>query len=97
MEVYIDDMLVKSTTAEFHLAHLSEAFQILRNYNMKLNPAKYAFGVSARKFLGFIVNHRGIEANPDKNKNCAQHAIAIRYKGSPASDRKDCYFKPIRI
>ena len=68
MEVYIDDMLVKSTTAELHIAHLSEAFQILRKYNMKLNPAKYAFGVSAEKFLGFKVNHRGIEANPDKIK-----------------------------
>ena len=68
MEVYIDDMLVKSTTAELHIAHLLEAFQILREYNMKLNPAKCAFGVSARKFLGFIVNNRGIEANPDKIK-----------------------------
>ena len=68
MEVYIDDMLVKSTTAKLHIAHLSEAFQILRKYNMKLNPAKCAFGVSAGKFLGFIVNHRGIEANPDKIK-----------------------------
>ena len=35
---------------------------------MKLNPAKCTFGVSAGKFLGFIVNHRGIEANPDKIK-----------------------------
>ena len=60
MEVYVDDMLVKSTTAELHIAHLSEAFQILREYNMKLNLAKCAFGVSARKFLGFIVNNRGI-------------------------------------
>ena len=68
MEVYIDDMLVKSTTAELHIAHLSEAFQILRKYNMKLNPAKCAFGVSTGKFLGFIVNNRGIEANPDKIK-----------------------------
>ena len=68
MEVYIDDMLVKSTTAKLHIAYLSEAFQILRNYNMKLNPAKCAFGVSAEKFLGFIVNHRGIEANPNKIK-----------------------------
>ena len=67
-EVYIDDMLVKSTIAELHITHLSEAFQILRNYNMKLNLAKCAFGVSAGKFLGFIVNHRGIEANPDKIK-----------------------------
>ena len=68
MEVYIDEMLVKSTTAELHISHLLEAFQILRNYNMKLNPAKCAFGVSAKKFLGFIVNHRGIEANPNKIK-----------------------------
>ena len=68
MEVYIDDMLVKSTTAELHIAHLVEAFLILREYNMKLNPAKCAFGVSAEKFLGFIVNNRGIEANPDKIK-----------------------------
>ena len=68
MEVYIDDMLVKSIAAEFHIAHLSEAFQILRNYNMKLNPTKCAFRVSAEKFLGFIVNHRGIEAKLDKIK-----------------------------
>ena len=68
MEVYIDDMLVKSITTEFHIAHLSKAFQILREYNMKMNPAKCAFGVSAGKFLGFIVNNRGIEANPDKIK-----------------------------
>ena len=68
MEVYIDDMLVKSTAAGLHITHLSETFQILRDYNMKLNPAKCAFGVSAGKFLGFIVNHRGIEANPDKIK-----------------------------
>ena len=68
MEVYIDDMLVKSTTAKLHIAHLSEVFQILRKYNMKLNPSKCAFGVSAGKFLGFIVNHRGVEANPDKIK-----------------------------
>ena len=68
MEVYIDDMLVKPTTAELHIAHMSEAFQILREYNMKLNLAKYAFGVSAIILLGFIVNNRGIEANPDKIK-----------------------------
>ena len=68
MEVYIDDMLLKSTTSDLHIAHLTEAFQILRSYNMKLNPVKCAFGVSVGKFLGFIVNHRGIETNPDKIK-----------------------------
>ena len=57
MEVYIDDMLVKSIKAELHIIHLAEAFQILKSYNMKLNPAKCAFGVSAEKFLGFIVNN----------------------------------------
>ena len=66
MEVYIDDMLVKSVKAELHVAYL--ATQVMKNYNMKLNPSKCAFGVSAEKFLGFIVNSRGIEANQDKIK-----------------------------
>ena len=68
MEVYIDEMLVKSIKAELHITHLAEAFQILKSYNMKLNPAKCAFKVSAGKFLGFIVNNRGIEANSYKIK-----------------------------
>ena len=68
MELYIDDMLVKSTTAELHIAHPTKAFKILKEYNMKLNPAKWAFRVSIGKILGFIVNNRGIEANLDKIK-----------------------------
>ena len=68
MEVYIDDMLVKSIKAELHITHLAEVFQVQKSYNMKLNPAKCAFGVSAGKFLGFIVNNRGIEENLDKIK-----------------------------
>ena len=66
MEVYIDDMLVKSIKAELHVDHLAESFQVLKDYKMKLNPTKCAFRVSAGKLLGFIVNSRGIEANPDK-------------------------------
>ena len=68
MEVYIDGMLVKSVKAELHIIHLVEAFQVLKNYNMKLNPAKSTFEVFTGKFLGFIVNNRGIEANPNKIK-----------------------------
>ena len=68
MEVYIDDMLVKSVKAKLHVAHLAESFQVLKNYNMKLNPTKCAFVVLVGKFLGFIVNSRGIKANPDKIK-----------------------------
>ena len=68
MEVYIDDMLVKSVKTELHVDHLAESLQVLKDYKMKLNPTKCAFGVSARKFLGFIVNSRGIEANSYKIK-----------------------------
>ena len=68
VEVYVDDMLVKSREEEDHLDDLIETFNTLRQYNMKLNPSKYAFGVSSRKFLGFIVSQRGIEANPEKVK-----------------------------
>jgi hypothetical protein len=66
MEVYVDDMLVKSTKLLNHTHDLNEAFETLKQYGMKLNPAKCAFGVSAEKFLGYMVSNRGIEANPKK-------------------------------
>jgi hypothetical protein len=66
MEVYVDDMLVKSIQASNHIQDLAEAFQALRLYGMKLNLAKCAFGVSSGKFLGFVVSRRGIEANLEK-------------------------------
>ena len=66
MEVYMDDMLIKSKIAEDHIVHLFDTFVVLRKYLMKLNPLKCAFGVVSGKFLGFIVNHQGIEANPEK-------------------------------
>ena len=66
VQVYVDDMLVKSRREEDHLEDLRKTFDAFRSYNMKLNPGKYAFGVTAGKFLGFIVSQRGIEANPDK-------------------------------
>ena len=59
-------MLVKSQNEESHLDDLQETFDTLRQYNMKLNPSKCAFGVSSGKFLGFMVSYRGIEANPNK-------------------------------
>ena len=66
VQVYVDDMLVKSRREEDHLEDLKETFNTLRSYNMKLNPGKCAFGVTTGKFLGFMVSQRGIEANPDK-------------------------------
>ena len=55
VEVYVNDMLVKSKEEEDHLDDLKETFNTLRQYSMKLNPSKYAFKVSSGKFLGFIV------------------------------------------
>lgn len=66
MEVYIDDMVVKSKMKPDHLADLKVTFNILREYQLKLNASKCAFGVSSGKFLGHLVTKRGIEANPDQ-------------------------------
>ena len=66
VQVYVDDMLVKSLRENNHLDDLQETFDTLRSYNMKLNPSKYVFGVTAGKFLGFMVSQRGIEVNPKK-------------------------------
>ena len=65
MEVYIDDMLVKSLRAEDHINHLKQSFEVLHKYNMKLNPTKCIFGVTSGKFLRYVVKKCGIEANPE--------------------------------
>ena len=64
MEVYIDDMLVKSKKRPDHTTHLQQAFELLKAYGMKLNPIKCAFKVSAGWFLGFMMTQRGIEVTP---------------------------------
>ena len=66
VQVYVDDMLVKSIRENNHLSDLQETFDTLQLYNTKLNPNKCMFGVTARKFLGFMVSQRGIEVNLDK-------------------------------
>ena len=66
VQVYVDNMLVKSLREDGHLGNLQETFDTLRTYNMKLNLSKCAFGVTAGNFLGFMVSHRGIEVNPEK-------------------------------
>ena len=66
VQVYVDDMLVKSRWEDHHLKDLKETFNTLRSYNMKFNPSKCSFRVTARKFLRFMVSQRGIEVNLDK-------------------------------
>ena len=66
LEVYVDDMITKSKQASKHAADLRETFATLRRHQMRLNPNKCVFGVTGWKCLGFLVDERGIEANPDK-------------------------------
>ena len=81
MEVYVDDMLVKSKQRPNHATHLQQGFDLLREYGMKLNPLKCAFGVKAGKFLGFMVTQRGIEANPAQLKAILQSPALSSKKG----------------
>ena len=68
VEVYIDDMVVKSKLVSEHLADLTSIFEILREHKLRLNASKCSFGVGSRKFLGYMVTHREIEVNPDQIK-----------------------------
>ena len=68
IEVYVDDIKIKSRERSDHLNHLIKFFDRLLHYNLKLNPAKCAFGVPSDKLLGFIVSRRGIELEPCKIK-----------------------------
>ncbi|GAU42123.1 hypothetical protein TSUD_350970 [Trifolium subterraneum] len=68
LEVYMDDMIVKSEEELDHTIHLKRVFDQARKFNMRFNPEKCTFGVKAGKFLGFYLTERGIEVNPDKCK-----------------------------
>ena len=81
MEIYIDDMLVKSKQRPDHVTHLQEGFELLRAYDMKLNPSKCAFRVSVSRFLGFMFTQRGIEANPAQLKAILESPAPNSRKG----------------
>ena len=66
VEVYVDDIFVKTKKEDHHLNDLKETFKTLRLYGMKLNPSKCVFRVSSGKFPGFMVSQWGVEVNPDK-------------------------------
>jgi hypothetical protein len=77
VEVYVDDIVVKTRESNSLLENLAQVFDKLHLTSIKLNPEKCVFGISAGKLLGFLVSHRGIEANPDK-------IWAIEAMGPPA-------------
>ncbi|WJZ92420.1 hypothetical protein VitviT2T_011413 [Vitis vinifera] len=66
VEVYVDDMIVKSRDRSNHLTTLERFFERIRQFRLRLNPKKCTFGVTSRKLLGYMVSERGIEADPDK-------------------------------
>ncbi|GAU50056.1 hypothetical protein TSUD_186910 [Trifolium subterraneum] len=81
IEVYVDDMIVKSGTEEEHVEYLSKMFQRLRKYRLRLNPNKCTFGVRSGKLLGFIVSQKRIEMDPDKVR-------AIREMPAPQTEKQ---------
>jgi hypothetical protein len=84
-EAYVDDIIVKTRESHTFIEDLEETFANLRKVNIKLNPAKCAFGVPLGKLLGFLMSHRGIEANPDKVKaikKCILRAMSRKCNAS---------------
>ena len=68
MEIYIDDIVVKSKKATEHVNHLRKSFERMRLHQLKLNPLKCAFGVLDINFLGFLVHQRRVEVDQNKSK-----------------------------
>ena len=68
VEVYVDDMIVKSRDRSYHLVALERFFKKIRQFRLRLNTKKCIFGVTFGKLLGYMVSERGIKADPDKIK-----------------------------
>ena len=68
IEIYVDDMVVKSKVVSEHLGDLGRTLNVLRKHKLRLNASKCFFGIGSGKFLGYMVTHRGIEVNPDQIK-----------------------------
>ncbi|XP_028107733.1 uncharacterized protein K02A2.6-like [Camellia sinensis] len=111
IETYIDDMVMKSKLATNHLADLREVFGILKSHQLRLNASKCAFEVGTGKFLGYMVTHRGIKANPDQIKaiqgleiptkakelqKLAGMAVVLNWFINKSSDRMKPFFQLLR-
>ena len=68
IELYIDNMVVKSKVESEHVNDLGNIFTILRKHKLRLNASKCSFSIGLGKFLGYMVTHCGIEVNPDQIK-----------------------------
>nr|GEV82894.1 reverse transcriptase domain-containing protein [Tanacetum cinerariifolium] len=70
IEVYVDDLIIKSHTETEMLRDINETFRTLQKINMKLNPKKYTFGAVEELFLWYMISPKGIKPCPDKQKLC---------------------------
>nr|KYP51700.1 Transposon Ty3-G Gag-Pol polyprotein [Cajanus cajan] len=102
IEIYVDDMVVKSNSIAEHISNLAKIFGALRKHNMRLNPEKCTFGVKGGKFLGFMLSVRGIEANRDKCQavidmrspsNLKELQLLWAYRCTPQTSTKETLFR----
>ena len=80
VEVYVDNVIIKTKNVESLMDDLRLTFDNLRTYDIKLNPEKCVFSIPSGKLLGFIVSTRGIEANPAKIQALSQLATPTDLK-----------------
>lgn len=78
MHIYIDDIVMRSSSKNDHLDHLRKSFKRMRKYGMKMNPLKCVIGVHTDNFLGFMVHKKGIEINQNKTKGDTQYKLAVK-------------------
>ena len=87
-------MVVKSKVVSEHVGDLGDIFEILRRHKLRLNTSKCSFGVGSRKFLGYMVTHRGIEASLDQIRAINSLQPPQNPKEGPKAYRHDCGLKP---
>jgi hypothetical protein len=88
MKAYVDDIVVKTHESHTFIEDLEETFANLRKVNIKLNPAKCAFGIPSGKLLGFLMSHHGIEANPNKVKAIEEMHPPCNLMSNPHEDAR---------
>ena len=97
VKAYIDDVVVKTKTADNLIVDLEETVANLKRYRSKLNPSKCIFGVPSGILLGYIVSAHGIEPNPRQDLRHHQHETNNMHQGYTEAYRLHGRFKPLHI
>ena len=97
MEVYVDDILIKSKMRKEHLEALAKILQQSYEHNLKMNTKKCVFGVSLEKLLGFIVSKREIEIDPNKAKVIVEMPLSKKHQKAKRFNWMTLIYKKIYI